>query len=242
MTKGVLTDMKCIYASKLYKSSKRKDAIIAALFSSSNSELVRQLASSLDEEYRQPDLVKPQSDSAQPAEQGGMEGGSSEGGSEGGGGGLPGSLSSGLGGGSFNPETDLMDFPEGEDDIAEGEFGEGVESEEPEEGGAADLEGPDTGVKEATQIKACTLDVNQLNVLKDSLNLAEGLAGVSRIMLKDTELWIYYNDDINLNNIMTDVIEYISQAYSYIEFNRLARSDNAIVFECNVATALSEVS
>ena len=44
--------MKAIFASKLYKASSRKDRIQAALNSLGNSELVQQLASSLDEEYK----------------------------------------------------------------------------------------------------------------------------------------------------------------------------------------------
>ena len=66
-----------------------------------------------------------------------------------------------------------------------------------------------------------------------TLNLDESTAGVRTATIKsDNELWIYYNDSINLNNIMTDVINKLnSTGYRYLEFNRLARSDNAIVFE-----------
>ena len=46
--------MNSIYASKLYRASKRKDRIQAALNSASNFSLVQQLADSLDEEYRTP--------------------------------------------------------------------------------------------------------------------------------------------------------------------------------------------
>lgn len=240
--KGELTEMKCIYASKLYRASKRKDKIKAALANSANVGLVQQLADSLDEEYQTEELLNPQEEEAE--QQNGSEGGQGAEKGEGGGSELPGSLASGLGGGSFNPDTDLVEFPEGE----EGEFAEGDEGELPEgdegESAAEELEGPDTGVKEATQIKACTMDQGQLTVLKDSLNMTEGLAGVTRVVVKENELWIYYNDDTNLNNIMTDVIEYVAQGYSYLEFNRLARSDNAIVFEIVVSTAstLNEIA
>ena len=64
-----------------------------------------------------------------------------------------------------------------------------------------------------------------------TLNVKEDTNGVSRIKVADDEVWIYYNDKINLNNIMESVISTLSQSgFSSLEFNRLARSDNAIVF------------
>ena len=237
--------MKSIYASKLYRSSKRKDKIAAALFNSSNSGLVQQLADSLDEEYRKKDLLDPEDGSAQNESGSDSEGGSaastsgggsgSSGSFSGGGGSFPSSFSSGLDDESFDPETDLVDFPEGAEESESGSSEEG-------DSAAEDLAGPDTGVKEATEIKACTLDAGQLTILKETLNSVEGLAGVTRIVVKDNELWIYYNDDTNLNNIMTDVIEYIGQGYAGVDFNRLARSDNAIVFERCMSTGLQDVS
>ena len=48
----------------------------------------------------------------------------------------------------------------------------------------------------------------------------------------DHELWIYYNDDSNLNDKMIEVISVLnSTGYTYLKFNRLARSNNAIVFD-----------
>ena len=64
-----------------------------------------------------------------------------------------------------------------------------------------------------------------------TLNVKEDTNGASRIKVADDEVWIYYNDKINLNNIMESVISTLSQSgFSSLEFNRLARSDNAIVF------------
>ena len=64
------------------------------------------------------------------------------------------------------------------------------------------------------------------------LNASEETAGVNRILVKGEELWIYYEDKKNLNNIMGPAIECLNSAnYSYLEFNRLARTDNAIVFQ-----------
>ena len=73
------------------------------------------------------------------------------------------------------------------------------------------------------------VDVDSIrSMLEDS----EDTKGVARINLKDDELWIYYKDSINLNSIMEPVINMIdSSQYSNLSFNRLARTDNAIVFE-----------
>jgi len=78
-----------------------------------------------------------------------------------------------------------------------------------------------------------TLDINQLpGQLKGHLNLREETKGVNRIQIKEKELWVYYNDDVNLNDRMTPVLELLNAAtYTYLQFNRLARSDNAIVFD-----------
>lgn len=68
--------------------------------------------------------------------------------------------------------------------------------------------------------------------LKGALNLKDDTSGVSRVQVKQNELWIYYDDSINLNSVMNPVLDYLNAAsYTYLEFNRLARSDNAIVFE-----------
>lgn len=68
--------------------------------------------------------------------------------------------------------------------------------------------------------------------IKGILNALEDTKGVQRVGIKnENELWIYYNDSINLNNVMGPVIEELNKpGYTYLEFNRLARSDNAIVF------------
>lgn len=68
--------------------------------------------------------------------------------------------------------------------------------------------------------------------IKGTLNSIESTCGVSRVSVKDDkEVWIHYNDNVNLNDVMVDVIEYMNKyGYTYLEFNRLARSENAVVF------------
>ena len=234
--------MKAIFASKLYKASPRKDRIQAALNSLGNIALVQQLASSLDEEYKTPenlgvvdqldegsevdnellvdeeidpenDLVtlddmadsmkKPSSHSSAPH-------------------------SSAHPKGDFDNESE--DKPkEDTSDLMPDSPATEQPSDNKESAEAS------TKVTAATDIKinpvpAAAID---LNVLKSTLNSREDIAGVSRIAEKENEIWIYYKDEVNLNNIMTNVIEMLmnSADYKNFTFNRLARSDNAIVFE-----------
>lgn len=221
-----MSQLKAIYSSKLYKSSKRKDKIRAAIEDPINTELVEQLSSYLDEEYQVPvKEEKPEQQTSQPEQKdsGNSGGGSSSPSFSGGGGG------GSFGGGGFVDEADPddLDFDEG----AEGGEGELPEGEEAND--TVDLE----DVEEATYIEGVE-DIEslseELDSLKGTLNSRDDVNGVSRIKCKDddNEVWIYYNDDINLNNIMADVIEVVeSLGYTYLEFNRLARSENAIVFE-----------
>ena len=45
--------------------------------------------------------------------------------------------------------------------------------------------------------------------LKGALNLQDSTAGVLRVQVKKDELWIYYDDSINLNSIMYPVLVYM---------------------------------
>ena len=72
----------------------------------------------------------------------------------------------------------------------------------------------------------------EVKSVKGLLNTNSSTSGVSRVSVKDDkELWVYYNDNVNLNDVMVNVIEAVNASgYSYLEFNRLARSENAVVF------------
>ena len=229
--------MKSIYASKLYIASSRKDRIDAALIAPSNLELVQQLANDLDEEYITHENL-------------GLEPESEEGDNE------P-ELDEFIVDEEIDPESDLMTM----EDVATpkehsapshssksdkpAEHKESSKEGDPDlmpESPANDLnnEEPTAASTETDETKESVVAASlaDLNILKNTLNGRTDTAGVTRIAEKENEIWIYYNDDINLNNIMTDVIEYIMSAgYDVLEFNRLARSDNAIVFLNNVATA-----
>ena len=220
-----------IYASKLYKASKRKDIIAAAFNDQRNAGLVTQLASYLDEQYQDlakaPEPVPEQSDAdANVADDIGEGGTPKEGGSapsshgHAGGGGhfsMPSSLDAGLDE-DFSPEDNLVTV----DDEEIPEVSDVPESE------------PEEPVEESENVYGCTDVTDRVEVIKGTLNGQAETAGVARIHVKDNEMWIYYKDEVNLNNIMTNVIEYMNAAgYTDLEFNRLARSDNAIVFVIN---------
>lgn len=239
--------MKSIYASKLYKASKRKERIQAALLAPGNAELVMQLAEDLDEKYQTPNNlgIREEKKENEPKDNDFGDFVVDE---------------------DINPKTDLMTM----DDLKSPKPSGGHASspsnkesspeerneskpDEPSSKGESDLmpQSPEnempsksedkpaeasTNVPEAEQIRATTL--SDLNVLKNTFNSRQDLAGVSRMAIKEGELWIYYNDSINLNNIMADVIEYLmASGYEEFEFNRLARSDNAMVFLVDLRTA-----
>lgn len=233
--------LQSIYASKLYRTSSRKSRIKASAESSLNAELVTQLAHDLDEEYQTDEYLATEQDKAQSAPEGGSpdggDGASEGGASEGGFGGGP---SGGHGGGSFGGDLGSAPGEFVEEDAPAG--GEGDESDIPDDS-ASESSDDSSDVAESTKIKGKKVtassdtstfkDMGQVaDQIKGLLNFKDSTSGVSRTLVKENELWIYYNDDMNLNNIMAIVIDTLNgSGYTYLEFNRLARSDNAIVFE-----------
>ena len=74
--------------------------------------------------------------------------------------------------------------------------------------------------------------ISDFETIKGTLNVKEDTNGVTRLNVADSELWIYFHDDVNLNDKMVEVINTLNAAgYTYLKFNRLARSNNAIVFD-----------
>lgn len=243
--------LQSIYASKLYKTSTRKSRIKAAAENPLNLELVSQLAKSLDDEYKTEDYLLTEEDKAVKAQpdaagQGqGSEGGApagpeggSDGGFSGGAGGFSGGGNHFSGGGDFSGGEVDSDLGDMSDDAGGAESGGAPE--EP----ADTSSDSSSDVEESTKVKGKKVtassdvivefkDMGQVaEQIKGLLNFKDSTSGVSRTSVKENELWIYYNDDVNLNNIMAIVIDTLNgSGYTYLEFNRLARSDNAIVFE-----------
>lgn len=215
-----------IYNSKLYRISKRKSAIVAAANNPINTELVTQLADALSPVYQKEDYLvdkevekaKAEAAKARKAEEAAAETEEVD------------DANSTL---ASKPSSHIADsFRKAEKHEKEAAE-EGREAlAEPAEPKDVDNSTVSSG-QPITATRMLTKDMKEVvDQIKGLLNLQDTTTGVNRILVKDSELWIYYNDSINLNNVMANVIEALNAAgYDYLEFNRLARSDNAIVFQ-----------
>ena len=250
--------MKAIYAAKLYRASNRKEQIKSALEDPKNEKLVKQLARYLDDEYV-PSSVPNQGsteDTGANTESQTSVGHSNPGPgpshSSGGGysGGLGDMADIELPGGEVEDLIDessaeSADVPEGSESLSNSHTSP---EEEPTEDEPEVAEPVDTGIENSQSIQHRTnvnasIDIVSLpEEIRGTLNARQDCCGVNRVMMKDNELWIHYNDDINLNNVMTNVIELFNAAgYTYLEFNRLARSANAIVFVTSIVDTHNSV-
>lgn len=123
-----------------------------------------------------------------------------------------------------------------------GESSEDADSSKVEKGSSASSD-EENAVNTATSVtsSSCcplpTVDVTEKLRLESfdimgMLNAKDDTSGVIRVNVKNNdEVWIHYNDSVNLNDVMVSVIEQLNRpGYTYLEFNRLARSENAVVF------------
>lgn len=224
-----------IFASKLYQVSSRKDRIHSAYMNPLNAELVQQIDSYVSPKYQKL-LDEEESQVGENMNPAGGENSESSLGS--------GSSSSSSGGGSsFSGGSGSFsggDIPgmitDEPDEYSDSDIDDtSSEVSAPESAPASDSEPDDDSVEQSTVIaSSCTEKDASLETetMKGSLNAVEDTAGVTRIRVKDKELWIYYQDSVNLNSVMGPVIDSMNAlGYTYLEFSRLARSDNAIVFD-----------
>lgn len=220
-----------IYSSKLYVTSTRKDRIHAAIQDPINAELVQQLADYLDEDSK---VLLEQAEQKQDQETETSDSANSVAPAD-----TPDTSTSGMpnhsGGGASSFTGDILkDF--GEDESSD------VDST-PEDTGDSDAPVA-TEVEESTKVEGkpitattvlwTTMDdvISDFETIKGTLNVKEDTNGVTRLNVADSELWIYFHDDVNLNDKMVEVINTLNAAgYTYLKFNRLARSNNAIVFD-----------
>lgn len=230
-----------IYACKLYLTSSRKDSIKAAINDSKNMALVQQLSEYLDDDAKDKlaeavedklDKKNEQSNDKKdavesiPDENNVFSPSYSES--------RPASPSVAPSASS----SDEMDF-----DVDKLSFDDEVPSE-PET--TSSDNGSETPVEESTSVHSTvTADTavsdsesvifniaNEASVIKGTLNSNETTSGVQRVTVNDKELWIFYEDKSNIGDIMIDVIEALNASgYTYLSFSRLARSNNAIVFD-----------
>lgn len=213
--------LEAIFASKLYRASSRQSELKAAINNPLNKELVTQLQSYLDPEYRKPkeksNFVDRSAEAQQEAEAN--------------------FLDAKTGGGDLGSAPHSGPVPE---DFSEPAAVENLDVNTEE---SSDLSPDDesTNTDEANSstkigksaVKAdCCVDARGYATLVPALNARDDTKGATRYRIKDTELWVYYDDNVNLNTVMAPVIDYMNAAsFDKAEFNRLARSDNAIVFE-----------
>ena len=216
--------LQSIYSSKLFIASKRQNEIRSKIEAAANTELVQQLIADLDEDYQTLGNVAPElSDNAESLSVDKSDKSSSRS--------KKSSHHSSSGHVSAPHVGTPIDFKE-EFVPDDSDVSLDVDSEPDESSNDDELSSDTEPVEESTRINLLPVDV-----IKGTLNHSEDTSGVTRIELKDNEMWIYYSDDTNLNNIMTDVIELLNATgYTYLSFNRLARSNNAIVFEVSSNT------
>lgn len=221
--------MSIILQSTVFKGSKNKAAILAAMNNPINRELVQQVDSFEVKEDKEVVEAPKVSSEDVTSEDGGPEftGGGS------------------FGGGGFVGGPSDLDFDDGEFEGEEGELLEGEEVPEGEPDGVPDLEDisdDSDDIESATEITAgtyVTIDqvTNCVNEIPGTLNCVEDTKGVTHCVLRggsDNEIWIYYNSDVDINNILEKVNRaLIMRDYNFLEFDRVSRDKNAIVYSIN---------
>lgn len=207
-----------VLSSFVYSGSSRKLAILAAANNPINTELVTQLVGYLDEEY-----LKPKEEAApiKPAESRAKHAADK-----------PDSKSA-----ASQPKSSRSSFSIRDDSRSLASmFGDDVDEPEPEpepeseptvdDKTSTEPVEPESEVESSTQIPDTFESISASAAA--ALNAFDATAGVRSTKVQGNELWIYYKDDVNLNSVMESVID--SMPNSIVEFNRLARSHNAIVF------------
>ena len=250
--------MKYIYASKLYKASKHKDKIHSAINDPLNVELVQQLKEYLDEPEESEvetkvsevseveDKSNSENTSTRKEESSGVSVTKSS---------SPTSTSPSSGDNtedesdkesSESKEEKLVkeDSEDKKQDVPEMKKSRSFHS--PKKPESKDENSTESKVEESVTVESATVlyqqpvqaghcchgDFVDPDAIKGTLNIREDTKGVSRIFIKDDELWIYYQDKINLNSVMEPVISVLNgTGFTNLEFNRLARTENAIVFQ-----------
>ena len=221
--------MKSIFASKMFINSTRQAKICAAMTSPINVELVKQLQEYLDEEYIPAEPVhvdKPEKEAA-PTPSTHTSSAPASGGPRGGGNAPAPSLSEKHGDDLAAEENDAANNAP----VADIADTSNTETE-------PTAESATSTTKQSVMSSTCFNKTTLVTDIKGMMNVRADTAGATRVSFKgEDEMWIYYADDVNLNNILSQVIETINSAgLTYLEFNRLARSDNAVVFTFNPET------
>lgn len=204
-----------VLSSFVYSGSSRKLAILAAANNPINTELVTQLVGYLDEEY-----LKPKEEAApiKPAESRAKHAADK----------LDSKSADQV---ASQPKSSRSSFSIRDDSRSLASmFGDDVDESEPEPEPEPTVD--DKTSTEPVEVESSTQIPDTFESISASaaaaLNAFDATAGVRSTKVQGNELWIYYKDDVNLNSVMESVID--SMPNSIVEFNRLARSHNAIVF------------
>lgn len=95
-----------------------------------------------------------------------------------------------------------------------------------------------TEIKSSTYVTA-DIVAKAVNELPGALNLSDDTKGVDYAAFKTNannanEVWIYYDSEVDVSKILSNVVTYLlSSGYYYLQFNRVSRDDNALVFVVN---------
>lgn len=244
-----------VYASKLYRVNKNKDSIKSAFENPINSQLVQQLFNQVDDKYKKLDDIKNDDVTPEMSKSDNPQADTSDAKSE-----NSQSHSSPSISRHFSSPMNFESISDTPDDMtdADSDFADtAIDEDIPDDTSDNVPDETDNDVEESVKISGNSVEAAKAlytntekthdfkadcDVIKGTLNSRQDTTGVIRTTVKDNEIWLYYNDSTNLNNVMAQVIDVVSNAgYNYLEFNRLARSDNAIVFEINPDTT-QEVS
>nr|DAK89615.1 MAG TPA: hypothetical protein [Caudoviricetes sp.] len=93
------------------------------------------------------------------------------------------------------------------------------------------LDKPEEDKAEEPELESATkIPTNKIeSAIKTTLTQLQSSKDINLISIKGNEIWVRYNDTVNLNDIMYDTIKYVTDNTD-LTFNRLARFDNSIVF------------
>lgn len=196
-----------VLSSSLFAVSTKKAKIMAALMNPLNAELIQQSVSDLPDDtvtkLKESDNQEPNKDGASPTSEGAK---------------------------SITSDPKPIKFKVA--DRALEKDTAALENDDSSKDSDNPIETNPVDVTSSVSVDYVVLDAE---VIKSTLNSRDDTCGVVSIAIKDSgasELWIYYDDETNLNDTIYAVVSvFNSCGYNMLKFNRLARSNNAIVFD-----------
>lgn len=97
---------------------------------------------------------------------------------------------------------------------------------------ASEEDFPEPDELQTDNIDSADPTVDDIDRLEVALNGNSNTQRVIRCAEKDDEIWVYYNDDINISKILPDIMDELdANNITDMSFSRIARSNNAIVFD-----------